>query len=68
IADSDAWHNYINFRDYLNTHKEEARRYEELKLELCSKFPNDRESYVTGKSVLVSGLLEKARLWRMQVN
>ena len=68
IADSDAWHNYINFRDYLNTHKEEAKRYEELKLELCSKFPNDRESYVNGKSVLVSDLLGKARLWRMQVN
>ena len=26
IADSDAWHNYINFRDYLNTHKISKRQ------------------------------------------
>ena len=50
IDGSDAWRNYINFRDYLNTHDEDARAYSELKTELGAKFPDDRESYINGKS------------------
>lgn len=64
ISDSEAWHNYINFRDYLNSYPEEARSYERLKKELCSRFPRDRESYVKGKSGLVTELLAKAHSWR----
>ena len=64
IAGSDAWHNYINFRDYLNSHPEDAKRYESLKKELWSKFPEDRDSYVDGKKELVTELLAKAKKWR----
>lgn len=66
ISDSDAWHNYINFRDYLNTHLEEAKAYEQLKKELWSKYPDDRDSYVEGKKELVTDLLAKAKKWREQ--
>lgn len=66
IADSDAWHNYINFRDYLNTHEEDAKAYSDLKAELCAKYPEDRESYLQGKSELVQSLLVKARDWRQK--
>lgn len=64
ISDSEAWHNYINFRDYLNSHPEDAGSYECLKEELCSKYPEDRDSYVTGKKELVTELLAKAKKWR----
>ena len=62
ISNSEAWNNYINFRDYLNDNKEEALRYEELKKDLCAKFPNDRNSYVNGKHELITELLVKARI------
>lgn len=64
IDDSDAWHNYINFREYMNSHEEDARTYEALKKELCGKYPDDRNSYIEGKSVLITELLNKARIWR----
>lgn len=61
ICDSDAWKNYINIRDYLNAHPEEARSYERLKEALCSKFPEDRDSYADGKTELVTELLSRAK-------
>lgn len=64
IADSEDWHNYINFRDYLNAHPEGAKAYERLKEDLCSKYPEDRNSYVDGKKELVAELLVKAKRWR----
>ena len=64
IADSKAWHNYINFRDYLNAHPDDAIVYERLKQDLCSKYPDDRNSYVDGKKELVVELLAKAKRWR----
>ena len=60
------WRNYINFRDYLNTHEEEAKRYEKCKLDLWEKYPSDRDAYVEGKSGLVTELLGKAAEWRLQ--
>ena len=64
IFDSDAWHNYINFRDYMNAHEEDAKRYERLKIELCNQYPDDRDSYVGGKHELICNMLEKAKAWR----
>ncbi len=48
--DSEMWERVL-FRDYLRTHPEEARRYEELKQDLASKYPEDREAYSEGKTV-----------------
>ena len=64
IADSDAWHNYINFRDYMNAHEEDAKIYEALKIRLWKEFPDDRDSYVNGKHELITDYLQKAREWR----
>ena len=64
ISDSEDWHNYINFRDYLNAHPDDAKVYERLKQDLCSKYPDDRNSYVDGKKELVAELLAKAKRWR----
>lgn len=40
----------IRFRDYLIKHKEIAREYETLKLELAKKYRNDREAYTDSKT------------------
>ncbi len=48
----------IEFRDYLNSNKERAMQYEELKLNLASKFKNDRGAYVLGKTDFVNETLE----------
>lgn len=40
----------IRFRDFLINHRDIAKEYEELKLNLADKFRNDRESYTDSKS------------------
>ena len=66
ISGSEAWHNYINFRDYMNAHKDEALKYEDLKKELCMKYPDDREAYIDGKRMFIADILSKARVWRQE--
>ncbi|SNZ00358.1 GrpB family protein [Flagellimonas pacifica] len=48
----------IDFRDYLNANSKRAQEYENLKLELASKFKNDRGSYVLGKTDFVNETLD----------
>ena len=55
------------FRDYMNTHEEAAKAYADLKKELCAKYPEDRGSYLEGKSDLVCSLLSKAKKWRLEI-
>ena len=50
----------ITFRDFLNTHPERARQYEELKLKLVAKYRNDRGAYVSGKSEFIRETLKLA--------
>jgi len=54
----------VLFRDFLRAHPEYAREYENLKLELYQKYPNDRKRYTAGKQEFFDriGLLAKA--WR----
>jgi len=46
------------FRDYLKENEDRAKAYEELKLELASKFRNDRGAYVLGKNDFIKETLE----------
>ncbi|TNJ43507.1 GrpB family protein [Tamlana fucoidanivorans] len=48
----------LDFRDYLNVNKKRAKEYEVLKIELASKFKNDRGSYVLGKTDFVKETLK----------
>jgi GrpB-like predicted nucleotidyltransferase (UPF0157 family) len=52
------------FRDYLLSHSEEARRYEELKRHLAEKHRHDREAYTDAKGDFIRETLEKARMER----
>lgn len=45
----------IRFRDYLIQHKEIAKEYETLKMELADNYKNDREAYTNSKT----GFIEK---------
>lgn len=62
-AESTAWRNYINFRDYLNAFPKKAGEYEVLKQSLAERYPNDRVAYTDGKAALISRLLRKALAW-----
>ena len=64
---SQAWNNYINFRDYLNAFPECAKEYDTLKKKLMLEFANDRGNYTAGKQELIGKLLDKANLWRMEM-
>ena len=64
IYNSEAWNNYINMRDYLNCHNEEAQAYSKLKEKLARQYPDDRNRYTELKSGLIAEILKKANNWR----
>ena len=49
--------NQLNFRDYLIENPTKAKEYEQLKIELASKYRNDRGAYVLGKTDFVKETL-----------
>lgn len=63
---SEAWNNYINFRDYLNVFPKQAEKYDILKKKLAEAFADDRGSYTAGKQELINELLKQAELWRRE--
>ena len=54
------WKNYINMRDYLNAHEEDARAYSNLKQKLALQYPDDRIAYTNAKSAFIDEILRKA--------
>jgi len=54
------WRSHKAFRDYLKNNRDAACEYEQLKLSLADRFPNDREAYTNGKLAFVEGILKKA--------
>ena len=49
------------FRDYLIAHAEVARRYQQLKLDLASRYGRDRLEYARGKAAFVDAVTAEAR-------
>jgi GrpB-like predicted nucleotidyltransferase (UPF0157 family) len=47
----------IGFRNFLTSNPERAKQYENLKIELATKFKNDRGSYMLGKTDFVNETL-----------
>ena len=62
--ESEAWHNYLNFRDYLRAFPEKAAEYGRLKEILAEKYPADRGRYTSGKQQLIDRLLAEAKSWQ----
>jgi len=67
-TDSQNWHNYINFRDYMNAHPVVAREYEALKLRLEEevKISGDYLIYHPGKQQLMAEMIHAANQWDVQ--
>ena len=61
LEDSAIAQEYILFRDYLNKYPEEAKKYENLKLELLKKYKDDRPKYTEGKHEYIRNIIEKAK-------
>ena len=59
-----AWNDYVNMRDYLNTHEEKAKEYSDLKERLANIYPENRRAYTAGKNILIENILQNAEEWR----
>ena len=58
---SEAWQRPLLFRDYLRRHGAEAERYRRLKLDLASRYRDDREAYTNAKDAFVEAIVQLAR-------
>jgi len=58
---SDVWYDFVLYRDYMLSHPEELREYEELKIKLAKLYPNDRRNYLKHKQVYINEIHKKAR-------
>jgi GrpB-like predicted nucleotidyltransferase (UPF0157 family) len=57
---SDWWERHLLFRDYLRSHPEAAREYEELKKSLAKKH-SDTNEYAAAKTAFIRQIENKAR-------
>ncbi len=55
---------HICFRDYLNSHPEEAEQYSVLKEKLAEEYRHDAVGYSEGKSSFIKEIDRKAVSWR----
>ena len=53
----EAWQQKLAFRDALREEPELARAYQELKVSLSLRFPEDRAAYTAGKTEFVKGVV-----------
>lgn len=63
IYDSLQWHNYVDFRDYMNAFPEKAAEYEALKQRLALECDNVQTAYTDGKHDYMEKTLAEARAW-----
>ncbi|WP_027963734.1 GrpB family protein [Halalkalibacillus halophilus] len=54
---------HLAFRDYLRAHPEPKQRYGDLKEELAMRFPDDIESYISGKESYAKEIEKRALDW-----
>ena len=59
-ADSNYARAPLLFDRYLRSHPEVAREYEQLKIKLAKKFPNDRQKYTAGKDPFIKNVIKGA--------
>ncbi|MHA1211663.1 MAG: GrpB family protein [Candidatus Heimdallarchaeota archaeon] len=59
--DSYFWKRQVLFRDYLLTHLDSLKEYEQLKKKLAKKYRLNREAYTEGKGEFIQAILKKAK-------
>ena len=60
VDGSEAWRNYLAFREALLGDRELAKAYDSLKHSLAAEFPADRRSYTSAKSEFIERVLSRA--------
>jgi len=60
--EDDNWNNQILFKEYILSNPDIARIYNDLKISLQVKYPNDREKYTEGKSSFIVETIREAKL------
>ena len=63
LHDSEQWHNYVDFRDFMNAHPDSAREYEALKQRLVIECRNVQTAYTDGKREFMQAALAEAKSW-----
>ncbi|MFH0829209.1 MAG: GrpB family protein [Candidatus Kerfeldbacteria bacterium] len=53
------WKQYVSFRDWMRSHPNDVRRYQQIKLELYRRFSTDRNRYTSAKSRYINTILQK---------
>ncbi len=61
---SDQVNRHLAFRDYMNTHPQEAQRYSELKRRLAREYPTNIDGYMDGKDEFIREIDKKAAQWQ----
>jgi GrpB-like predicted nucleotidyltransferase (UPF0157 family) len=59
--ESEHWNNQLLFRNYLRTHPDELKSYNQLKKELAENYRFDRVSYTDAKGPFIQNVLIKAK-------
>lgn len=59
-SNSKEWQDYLNFRNYLNSHPSKAKDYENIKLQLMNQYKHDRLGYTNGKAEFIQDVLRQA--------
>jgi len=54
---------HVHFRDYLRAHPEEAKAYQEIKVQLAETFFNDVGAYTDGKTTFIQMVDARAKTW-----
>ena len=55
------WRDHLAFRDYLRSHVDIAREYDELKRQLAVTFADDRRAFSEAKGPFIRAVLREAR-------
>ena len=60
-VNSSFWIDHLLFRDYLRSHPDAARDYDQLKRKLADRYGRNRDGYTDAKTDFVLSILKKAR-------
>lgn len=58
--DTNEWRARLSFRDYLRTHEDARKAYQDLKLDLAKIYTKDRDAYTNAKEKFVKDIITKA--------
>ena len=61
VVGGDFWKHHLLFRDYLIANRHVAEEYNNLKIDLAARVPEDREAYTSGKESFVKRTLREAK-------